>query len=203
MAKEDFKNGAEPMDMDDFPYTVGQKIGNVTILSIIKGDETDSFGGNLVKPIEEVRGTKRIYGESFVVKDHPFTNREGINSLKSPDIWPDGAIGIEVVGPVGEPYAQRVTFRNDGEKTSHNLTPAEFIALVKEHAPAVTDETSPTDAPSTDGVPNEEGWTQGDIDFVKDNYKALSDTAMAKMLEKTPDEVKRYRLDVLKLKKNV
>lgn len=203
MAKEDFKNGAEPMDMDDFPYTVGQKIGNVTILSIIKGDETDSYGGYLIKPLEEVRGTKRIFGQPFIVKDHPFTDRQGINPIKSPDIWPDGAIGIEVVGPVGEPYAQRVTFRNDGEKTSHNLTPAEFIALVKEQSLIVVDEILPPTAEPMDGVPNEAGWTQGDIDFVKDNYKALSDTAMAKTLEKTPDEVKRYRLDVLKLKKNV
>jgi len=200
MAKEDFKNGKEPIDMSDYPYQTGQTLDNgIKILSVIRGDVNDSFGGYKMQPILDVKGTKKIYGEPYILNQSGHTDREGRNALKDSNNWPPEAIDIdeEMIEAVGDPYAQCVYFRVPNDKHTYRLTPEEFLEYAKNGAK------KPEPQPAAIIEPEEatDGWTDGDNEFIIQNYKTMSDADMAKVLEVDPESLKRHRLDDLKLSK--
>jgi len=196
VAKEDFKNGAKPIDMSDFPYKTGDKLpGGITILSVIYGTAEDSFKGYWMKPVIEVRGGKKIYGESFILECTPFKDRDGRTPTSDPQYWPDESKSVEMGEIVGDPYAQRVVYRLDGEVGSHAMTPAEFLEFAERMNPT---NKPTTPIPQTD---SDQNWTPGDDEFITENYEKMSDAEMAKVLEVDAASLKRHRLDDLKLKK--
>lgn len=197
MAKEDFKDGAQPIDMDDYPYKGGEKLPNgITVLSVIRGDESDTFGGYLVKPVEEVRGTRKLYGKPFVLKVDPFTDRDGRNPLMDPMNIPDEAESLEMLGPVGDPWAQRVTFRLPEERGSHNATPQEFLNIAKSGKLIDIKPESEGQAGDTNG------WTEEEDEFIRENYTRMTDKAMAEALDVDVISLKAHRLEDLGLKKS-
>jgi hypothetical protein len=195
MAKEDFKDGAEPIDMSDYPYKAGDKLDNgITVIGVIRGDSEDSFGGYWVRPVEGHRGIKKLYGKPFILACVPFTDREGRNPLMDSDNYPDGVEELEMIGPAGDPYAQRVIYRFEGEQTSHYAIPEEFLKIAKK-AKIKAPEPEPK-------IPHAgEEWTPGDDEFIAENYEMMSDGEMAKVLEVDANSLKRHRIDDLKLKK--
>jgi hypothetical protein len=194
--KSDFKDGKTPMDMSDFPYHAGDKLpGDITVLSVINGDENDSFGGYLVKPIVDVRGTKRIYGEPYVFECVPFKDRDGRHPVMDDANLPDGVMGIEIEHPVGNPWAQYVTFKTGREKGSRGMIPADFLEFVKGLNPE--GEIPEPEVKADDA----QTWTAGDDEYITENYNTMSDSEMAKVLEVSPSSLKRHRLDDLKLNK--
>lgn len=195
MAKEDFREGKKPIDMDDFPYQSGDKIGGITVLSVIKGNVDDSFGGYEMRQVLDIKGTKKIYGDNFILPYTTHKDADGKNPVADSSKWPPNAIEVEMVGPVGDPFAQRVYFKRDGEKSSQYMTPEDFLEFAKNGKPKPAGEVS--------GTPplEDDGWTAGDDEYITENYKTMTDAEMAEFLEVDAESLKRHRLDDLKLSK--
>jgi hypothetical protein len=197
MAKEDFKDGKQPIDMDDYPYQAGDKLSDGTIiLAVIKGDINDSFGGYQMRSIVDVKGTKRIYGDDFIIKSTGHTDREGRNALKDEQNWPGNTIDVELVGIVPNPWAQRVIFKLPKKGGTQYMTPEEFLEFAKNGS-------KPTFPPDPPGEPDKESeiWSAGEDDYIKEHYQTMTDEEMATTLQVDVKSLKEHRLKDLKLKK--
>jgi len=119
----------EPIDMKDYPYKSGDKLPcGITVLSIIKGDVNDSFGGHLCKKVMKVEDGQKVYSEkTFTVPHLSFTRTKPTGGGKT----------LELVATLPNPYAQRVYYQLPNGNMEF-CRPDEFLKIAKGKAVAET-----------------------------------------------------------------
>jgi len=160
---------------------------------IVKDFTSQQFGAKL----PELGGRDKVYGTELIDIfpagfDEDLFKKTGIKRCNDFRVWWKEGHRHEEEFVDTHFLTQENIYRDKVVGGTHHVgTWQEFLDAVNKNEPG-----------PEDYLPNDP-LTPADIDFIKANYKEMSDAQMAKKIGATEQEVKEYRLKVLKLKKNV